>query len=36
MKLLLLLILALIPLDIYARMETPYNVAPRLLVNCEQ
>lgn len=38
MKLILLIILliALIPSSIYAHMDTPYNVAPRLLENCEQ
>lgn len=36
MKLLPLLILALIPLDIFAYLDTPYHVAPRLLSNCEQ
>ena len=36
MKLLPLLILALIPLDIFAYIDTPYHVAPRLLSNCEK
>lgn len=35
-QIIILIILALIPLDIYAHMETPYNVPPRLVTNCER
>jgi len=30
------ILIALTTPDIYAHMETPYNVAPRLLQNCDQ
>jgi len=35
MKLLILILITLIPSSIYAHMDTPYHVAPRLLQNCE-